>query len=90
MAEAAGGDEMESVKNYFNTAGFERWNKIYGTTSVRTRGVAHALPARGCLCFSDTRMRATLPLLRRVRVLLMPAGASDTPARVTRNAPRRR
>jgi hypothetical protein len=35
MAEEAGGNEMESVKNYFNTAGFERWNKIYGTTSVR-------------------------------------------------------
>jgi magnesium-protoporphyrin O-methyltransferase len=33
MAQAAGGDEMESVKNYFDTAGFERWNKIYGTTS---------------------------------------------------------
>ena len=37
MAEAAGGNEMESVKNYFDTAGFERWNKIYGTTSVRRR-----------------------------------------------------
>jgi hypothetical protein len=35
MAEEAGGNEMESVKNYFNTAGFERWNKIYGTTSAR-------------------------------------------------------
>jgi hypothetical protein len=34
MAQAAGGDEKESVRNYFNTAGFERWNKIYGTTSV--------------------------------------------------------
>ena len=33
MSQAAGGNEMESVKNYFNTAGFERWNKIYGTTS---------------------------------------------------------
>jgi magnesium-protoporphyrin O-methyltransferase len=33
MAAGAGGDEMESVKNYFNTTGFERWNKIYGTTS---------------------------------------------------------
>jgi magnesium-protoporphyrin O-methyltransferase len=32
MAQAAGGNEMESVKNYFDTAGFERWNKIYGTT----------------------------------------------------------
>ena len=35
MAQEAGGDEMESVKNYFNTAGFERWNKIYGTTQAR-------------------------------------------------------
>jgi magnesium-protoporphyrin O-methyltransferase len=33
MSQAAGGDEMESVKNYFNKDGFERWNKIYGTTS---------------------------------------------------------
>ena len=35
MAQEAGGDEMESVKKYFNTAGFERWNKIYGTTQAR-------------------------------------------------------
>jgi len=27
-----GGNELEAVKNYFNTAGFERWNKIYGET----------------------------------------------------------
>lgn len=27
-----GGDEKEAVKNYFNTAGFERWRKIYGET----------------------------------------------------------
>lgn len=30
--EATGGDELEAVKNYFNTAGFERWRKIYGET----------------------------------------------------------
>ncbi|GFR43554.1 hypothetical protein Agub_g4647, partial [Astrephomene gubernaculifera] len=28
-----GGDEKEAVKNYFNTAGYERWRKIYGETS---------------------------------------------------------
>jgi hypothetical protein len=49
MAEEAGGNEMESVKNYFNTAGFERWNKIYGTTSAR----------RPCM-----RRDARTPLLR--------------------------
>lgn len=27
-----GGDELEAVKNYFNTAGFDRWRKIYGET----------------------------------------------------------
>jgi magnesium-protoporphyrin O-methyltransferase len=27
-----GGDELEVVKKYFNTSGFERWNKIYGET----------------------------------------------------------
>lgn len=27
-----GGNEKEAVRNYFNTAGFERWNKIYGET----------------------------------------------------------
>lgn len=27
-----GGNELEAVKNYFDTAGFERWNKIYGET----------------------------------------------------------
>jgi magnesium-protoporphyrin O-methyltransferase len=32
MAQASGGDEMKSVKDYFNTAGFERWKKIYGET----------------------------------------------------------
>ena len=31
MAET-GGDEAASVKNYFDTTGFERWNKIYGET----------------------------------------------------------
>ena len=29
---SAGGDEKEAVKSYFNSVGFERWNKIYGTT----------------------------------------------------------
>ncbi|KAK3276762.1 hypothetical protein CYMTET_15190 [Cymbomonas tetramitiformis] len=32
MATEAGGDEMKSVKDYFNTVGFERWEKIYGET----------------------------------------------------------
>jgi len=35
MAAEAGGDEMDSVRKYFDTTGFERWNKIYGTTDVR-------------------------------------------------------
>lgn len=26
------GDEKESVRNYFNQAGFDRWRRIYGTT----------------------------------------------------------
>lgn len=30
--EETGGDELEAVKNYFNTAGFDRWRKIYGET----------------------------------------------------------
>ncbi|KAI8469849.1 MAG: magnesium protoporphyrin IX S-adenosyl methionine O-methyl transferase chloroplast precursor [Monoraphidium minutum] len=30
--EQTGGDELEAVKKYFNTSGFERWNKIYGET----------------------------------------------------------
>ena len=28
----SGGSEKDAVANYFNTQGFERWNKIYGTT----------------------------------------------------------
>eukprot|EP01024_Parvocaulis_polyphysoides_P012032 TRINITY_DN14276_c0_g3_i2.p1 TRINITY_DN14276_c0_g3~~TRINITY_DN14276_c0_g3_i2.p1 ORF type:complete len:426 (+),score=51.44 TRINITY_DN14276_c0_g3_i2:210-1487(+) len=28
----AGGNEKDSVKNYFNTTGFDRWKKIYGET----------------------------------------------------------
>jgi magnesium-protoporphyrin O-methyltransferase len=35
MTEGAGGDEMESVKNYFDTEGFNRWKRIYGETDVR-------------------------------------------------------
>lgn len=31
MAET-GGDELEAVKNYFNTDGYSRWKKIYGET----------------------------------------------------------
>lgn len=27
-----GGDELEAVKKYFNTAGYDRWKKIYGET----------------------------------------------------------
>jgi magnesium-protoporphyrin O-methyltransferase len=30
--EQTGGDELEAVKNYFNTAGYDRWRKIYGET----------------------------------------------------------
>ena len=61
---SAGGDEMESVKSYFNGTGFERWNKIYGETDevnkvlpgsgVRdrhcaSRGSARKTPAQGLL-----------------------------------------
>jgi hypothetical protein len=28
----SGGSEKDAVADYFNTQGFERWNKIYGTT----------------------------------------------------------
>jgi hypothetical protein len=38
---STGGDEKAAVAKYFNGVGFERWNKIYGTTddvnSVRPR-----------------------------------------------------
>jgi magnesium-protoporphyrin O-methyltransferase len=37
---------MESVKNYFNTTGFERWNKIYGTTDVRPPPLRLRAPPR--------------------------------------------
>eukprot|EP00976_Prorocentrum_cordatum_P014564 291388-Prorocentrum_minimum.AAC.2 len=36
MADQADGDEMASVKNYFETVGAERWKKIYGETDVCT------------------------------------------------------
>ena len=29
---STGGDEKAAVAQYFNGVGFERWNKIYGTT----------------------------------------------------------
>ena len=32
MKSSAGGDEAKSVADYFNSTGFERWNKIYGET----------------------------------------------------------
>ena len=28
----AGGSEKDAVRTYFDTAGFERWRKIYGET----------------------------------------------------------
>jgi len=46
MSAEAGGDEMDSVRNYFNTTGFERWKKIYGTTDVRSPPLWLA----GCAC----------------------------------------
>lgn len=30
QTKTAGGNEMEAVRNYFNTEGFGRWQKIYG------------------------------------------------------------
>lgn len=51
-----GGDELEAVKKYFDTAGFERWNKIYGETDEVNKvrgpcldkwGVAHVELACG-------------------------------------------
>ncbi|GLJ30321.1 hypothetical protein SUGI_0599820 [Cryptomeria japonica] len=33
QAAETGGDEKEVVRNYFNTAGFERWKRIYGETA---------------------------------------------------------
>lgn len=30
--EETGGNELEAVKKYFNTSGFDRWRKIYGET----------------------------------------------------------
>lgn len=32
QAAEAGGDEKDVVRKYFNTAGFDRWRKIYGET----------------------------------------------------------
>ncbi|MCO5610384.1 hypothetical protein L7F22_064620 [Adiantum nelumboides] len=29
---SVGGNEMDAVRNYFNTAGFDRWRRIYGET----------------------------------------------------------
>lgn len=47
-----GGDELEAVKDYFNTTGYDRWKKIYGETDdvnkvgSLQRGVgAHVPPA---------------------------------------------
>ena len=61
MAQEAGGDEMESVKNYFNTAGFERWNKIYGTTQARRPLASLRWTARRRLRSSRRPLRAPLP-----------------------------
>ena len=30
QTKTAGGNEMDAVRNYFNTEGFGRWQKIYG------------------------------------------------------------
>ena len=66
MAQEAGGDEMESVKNYFNTAGFERWNKIYGTTQARRPCASLRLAERRRLHPPLCPMRAPLPPPRAV------------------------
>ena len=33
QAEAAGGGDKEAVRAYFNSTGFERWRKIYGSAT---------------------------------------------------------
>jgi hypothetical protein len=52
--EATGGDELEAVKKYFNTSGFERWNKIYGETDEVRPGplapLAHSRSRGDGLC----------------------------------------
>ncbi|PNH09601.1 Magnesium-protoporphyrin O-methyltransferase [Tetrabaena socialis] len=56
--EKTGGDELEAVKTYFNTAGFERWRKIYGETDevnkvqmdIRT---GHAMTVEKVLAWVD-------------------------------------
>jgi hypothetical protein len=53
MSAEAGGDEMDSVRNYFNTTGFERWKKIYGTTDV------HSPPLKLALCVLTRDARRT-------------------------------
>ena len=40
----AGGSEKDSVKSYFNGTGFERWNRIYGSTD----DVNKVCPSRPC------------------------------------------
>ena len=35
MAQEAGGDEMASVKDYFNSSGFDRWKKVSTTCCFR-------------------------------------------------------
>jgi hypothetical protein len=49
--DSAGGDEKEAVRGYFNSIGFERWNKIYGTTDdINTvRGQAAGAACLACL-----------------------------------------
>ena len=51
----AGGNEKDAVRSYFNTNGFERWNRIYGTTDDVNK--VHEAPCRdtssshaSCVC----------------------------------------
>ena len=43
----AGGNEKDAVKSYFDTNGFERWNRIYGTTDEVNKVYVHAVQCTG-------------------------------------------
>jgi len=64
MAAGAGGDELASVRNYFDNEGFQRWNRIYGTETEGVNGVqldirrGHATTVGTVLSWLDASPRA--------------------------------
>ena len=85
MTELSGGDEKESVKNYFETKGLERWRKIYGDTDdvnkvqldIRTGHAVTVEKTLGWLKVLSSLSVSFLPPLPRFLLLELKGGREE-------------